>query len=157
MQYAVENRYRYAIFMDAGLSHNPKEIPLFMKHPSTDLLIGCRTSKFNTPLFRQLLSGVGNFIYNICLDFPRSMFGQYYGDISSGFRRYSYKAMKLLLSKSMQSKSFDIMLESAHQIHKSGLSISEIPISYRFSNSSLNGKVIWDCIGMCCKLIFRIA
>ncbi len=157
MRYAVENRYRYAIFMDAGLSHDPDEIPLFMKHPSADLLIGCRKSKFYTPLFRQLLSIVGNFIYNISLDFPRSIFGRHYRDISSGFRRYSYKAMKLLLSKCMQSRSFDIMLESAHQIYKNGLSISEIPISYRFSNSSLNGRVILDCIGMCFKLIFRIA
>jgi dolichol-phosphate mannosyltransferase len=157
MQYAVEHNYRYAIFMDAGLSHNPNEIPLFMKHAPADLLIGCRTMKMHTPLFRDILSILGNFVYNVCLDFPRSMFGGYYRDLTSGFRRYSFRAMKLLLSKNMQSKSFDVMIESAYLINKKGLTINEVPISYRFSNSSLNGRVIRDCLSMCLKLIFRTA
>jgi dolichol-phosphate mannosyltransferase len=157
MRYAVERRYRYAIFMDAGLSHNPDEIPMFMKHAPADLLIGCRTMKVHTPLFRDLLSKVGNFVYNSCLDFPRSMFGRYYRDLTSGFRRYSYRAMKLLLAEDMQSKSFDVMIESAYRIYKKGMTISEIPISYRFSNTSLNARVIQNCLCMCFKLLFHMA
>lgn len=154
MRYAVENSYDYAISMDAGLSHNPDEIPLFLKREDEDLVIGYRKKRINTPVYRRALSNMGNVIYNICLDFPRSMFGKYFNDITSGFRRYSNKAMKLLLSEKIESRSFDIMMESVHYIFKNNLTISEVPITYRFSNSSLNTKVILDCIKMCFKIVF---
>ena len=59
MRYAVANNYQYAIAMDAGLSHNPDEIPRFMEYPPCDLLIGIRTTKIGTPLYRRLLSASG--------------------------------------------------------------------------------------------------
>ncbi len=83
------------------------------------------------------------------------MFRKYYKDISSGFRKYSNKAMKLLLSRKMKSRSFDIMIESAYYIYENDLIISEVPITYRFSSSSLNTRVIMDCMIMCLKIIFR--
>jgi dolichol-phosphate mannosyltransferase len=157
MRYAVEHGYRYAIFMDAGLSHNPDEIPLFVEQAPSDLLIGCRTMKLHTPLGRDLLSRVGNFIYNVCLDFPRSLFGPYYRDLTSGFRRYSSRAMKLLLAEGMRSRSFDVMLESASLVRKNKLTISEVPITYRFTNSSLNGRAIVDALYMCVRLLLHAA
>jgi dolichol-phosphate mannosyltransferase len=153
MRYAVEKNYRYAVSMDAGLSHNPDEIPLFLKHPEADLVIGCRKEKISTPLFRRALSRAGNFVYNLCIEFPKSMAGGYCTDLPSGFRRYSYKAMKLLLARSMKSRSFDFMVESARYISAQKLTISEVPITYRYSNSSLNVKVLKDCITMCLKIL----
>jgi dolichol-phosphate mannosyltransferase len=155
MRYAVRHGYRYALFMDAGMGHDPGDIPLFVNHPHADLLIGWRTRKMHTPLFRDLLSKAGNAVYNLCLDFPRSIFGTNYRDLTSGFRRYSREAMKLLLSEGMESGSFDVMLESVYRIYQRGLTISEVPISYRFTNSSLNGRVIWDCVCMSFKLVLR--
>jgi len=155
MRYAVEQDYEYVIAIDAGLSHNPDEIPEFMNCPHADLVIGVREKKTNTPLFRRVLSKTGNFIYNISLDFPQSFFKKrYYKDITTGYRRYSYRAMQLLLSKKMQSKSFDILLETAMYIYKNKLLISEVPITYAFSNSSLNPNVVKDCIKMSLRLIF---
>jgi len=154
MKYAVAKNYDYALSMDAGLSHDPKEIPLFMGKNKADLVIGYRKKKLNTPIYRRALSKIGNLTYNICLGFEQSMFGIYYKDITSGFRRYSYKAMKLLLSKDMESRSFDIMVESIHHICKHNLTISEVPITYRFSSSSLNFKTIRDCIKMCIRIVF---
>lgn len=156
MKYAVENNYACAISMDAGLSHNPDEIPLFLEHPQSDLLIGIRTTKRNTPLFRKCLSMFGNITYNLCLNFPKTMpYKKHYRDLTSGFRRYSFDAMKLLISKEIQSKTFEFMLESALYIHKSGMIISEVPINYNFSNSSLNYKVISNCINMSLKHLLR--
>ncbi len=154
MRYAVKKNYVYAVSMDAGLSHSPDEIPLFLKHPEADLVIGCRREKINTPLFRRALSKAGNFIYNFCLDIPKNMAGRYYADLTSGFRRYSYKAMKLLLAKNMKSRSFDFMVESAHYISAEKLTISEVPITYQYSNSSLSVKVLKDCVTMCLKILF---
>jgi dolichol-phosphate mannosyltransferase len=157
MRYALKEGYEYAIFMDAGMSHDPNDLPLFVQHPPVDLLIGCRVKKYDTPLGRDILSRIGNRVYNLCLDFPRTMLERKYSDLTSGFRRYSDRAMKLLLSRHLQSRSFDVMLESAHRIYEHGLSIAEIPVSYRFSNSSLNGRVIGDCISMCFKVLLHVA
>ena len=154
MRYAVENGYDYAISMDAGLSHNPDEIPLFLNSKDADLVIGFRKERIDTPAYRRALSSMGNIIYNICLDFPGSMFGRYLRDITSGFRKYSKRAMRVLLAEDMKSRSFDIMIESAHFIIKHNLTISEVPITYRFTTSSLNSRVILDCMKMCFKLVF---
>jgi dolichol-phosphate mannosyltransferase len=156
MRYAVAKRYSYSITIDAGLSHDPDEIPLFINHEYADLVIGSRKRRINTPLYRKVLSFTGNFLYNISLDFPGSVFKEtYYKDITSGFRRYSGKAMQLLVSEEMESKSFDFLLESAMHIYKNSLTISEVPITYRFSNSSLSSRVIKDCLRACGRSIFK--
>lgn len=157
MKYAVEQAYKYGITMDAGLSHSPDELPLFMNHPDADLVIGSRIKKINTPLYRKLLSLMGNYIYNMALDFPKRLLKKerYYKDISSGYRRYSNRAMKLLLSRKMQSKSFDFLLESAFHIYQDGLAIFEVPITYMFTNSSLKAKVVQDCLEMSKKLMLK--
>ena len=157
MQYAVLQNYEYAITMDAGLSHNPDEIPRFLEAPACDLIIGVRTQKLKTPLYRKILSFIGNFIYNISLDFPRSLFKKrYYRDITSGFRRYSQQAMKSIIRHSKKSRSFDFLVESAAVVYRKHLDIEEVPITYHFTNSSLRPKVIKDCLSMCLKLIFRL-
>jgi dolichol-phosphate mannosyltransferase len=156
MRYAVKKGYDYIIAMDAGLSHDPDEIPKFIDHPHSDLAIGSRITKINTPLFRKTLSKAGNLIYNCCLEFPASLFKQrYYTDITSGYRRYSNEAMKLLLSKKMESQSFDILFESAMFIYRNRLSISEVPITYAFTNSSLNPNIVKDCMKMCLRSVIK--
>jgi dolichol-phosphate mannosyltransferase len=156
MRYAVENGYAYGIAMDAGLSHNPDEIPRFMQYEHADLVIGRREIKYHVPLFRHLLSATGGFIYNICLDFPRSVWKkQYFKDVTSGYRRYSNKAMSLIISKNIQSKSFDILFETVMYVYRNGLTIAEVPITYTFSNSSLNSKVVKDCLAMCFKALLK--
>jgi hypothetical protein len=102
------------------------------------------------------LSFVGNIIYNASLEFPASLFKlRYYKDISSGYRRYSNKAMQLILSKEIESKSFDILFETVMYIYRNRLTISEVPITYDFSNSSLNPNVVKDCLRMCLKAICK--
>lgn len=156
MQYAVVQNYDYAITMDAGLSHNPDEIPGFLDAPDCDLVIGVRTQKLKTPLYRKILSFSGNLIYNISLDFPRSLFKKkYYRDITSGFRRYSQKAMKNIIKYPMESRSFDFLVESTAVVYRNRLKICEVPITYRFTNSSLRPKVVKDCLRMCLKLILQ--
>lgn len=155
MEYATEQGYDYAITMDAGLSHNPDEIPIFINHPYADLTIGVRTNKTNTPLKRMILSKTGNFIYNASLDFPSSLFQKrYFRDITSGFRRYSNHAMRFLVSKRMKSKSFDILLETTTLLYRHDLLIDEVPITYHFSNTSLNFNVIRDCVVTSLRLTF---
>ncbi len=127
-----------------------------MNHQQADLVIGVRTQKVNTPLLRRILSKGGNLVYNFSLDFPKSLFKKrYYEDITSGFRRYSDRAMRLLLSKEIKSKSFDILFETTMYIYKNRLTISEVPITYNFSTSSLNKRVVRDCVRMCINTLLK--
>lgn len=155
MAYAVEKGYTHAITMDAGLSHNPDEIPRFLECDGADVVLGRRVTKINTPLKRRILSAIGGFVYNVFLDFPRLVFKPYYGDLTTGFRKYSKAAMDVLLATPIKSRSFDFIFESIMHVHKAGLSIAEVPISYNFSNSSLNSRVIVDCIKMVLKSAVR--
>ncbi|MBL6933157.1 MAG: glycosyltransferase family 2 protein [Rhodospirillales bacterium] len=153
MQYAMDQGYKYAITMDAGLSHNPDEIPLFMNHDGADLVLGKRVKKINTPLSRRVLSFVGSLVYNVCLDFPRLWPKPYYSDLTTGFRRFSRKSMEVLLLAPMKSRSFDFIFESTTLIYRAGLKITEVHITYNFSNSSLNSRVLGECI----KIVLDIA
>lgn len=147
MAYALGREYRYAITMDAGLSHNPDELPRFLAEGEVDLVFGRRDTKTGAPLFRRALSRVGNLIYNVSLDFPR-LPSPYYGDLTTGYRRFSRPAMEALLAAPMKSRSFDFIFESASVLYKAGMTFSEVPITYDFTNSSLNSRVVADCLKM---------
>jgi hypothetical protein len=54
----------------------------------------------------------------------------------------------------MEARSFDFIIEALMFIHRNNLSITEAPIEYRFSGSSLNGKVVRDALRMLFLMIF---
>lgn len=156
MRYAVRCGYDYCITMDAGLSHNPQEIPNFTNQPHADLTIGVRQVKINTPVHRKFLSRVANFVYNCSLDFPATLFRyNRYQDLTSGYRRYSNAAMNLITSSKIESKSFAILFETAMIVYRNGLTLSEVPVTYNFTNSSLNHSAVMDCIRICLNSIIR--
>ena len=149
MKYAYENNYDYVITMDAGLSHTPEEIPQFIDAEHSDLVIGVRKTKTDVPLFRKALSRTATFLMNRALrpvgsGLPAARFF----DITSGYRRYSKKADFLLNKKQKKAKSFDFITEALMIIYRNGLSVTEVPISYNFSTSSLNAKVVMQSLRM---------
>jgi dolichol-phosphate mannosyltransferase len=153
MKFALQKGYDFVITMDAGLSHDPHEIPMFMGVDNNiDMVIGTRFSKPNTPLYRRVISKIGNYIYNMSLDFPNKT---HFIDLTSGYCRFSRKAIITLLLEELKSKSFDFRLETAYYIYNNGLYIREIPITYNYSNSSLSKKVVWDCVKMSGRLIWK--
>jgi hypothetical protein len=54
----------------------------------------------------------------------------------------------------MEARSFDFIIEALMFAYRNGLSIVEIPIEYRFGNSSLNAKVVRDALRMLALMIF---
>jgi len=157
MRYALEQGYDHGIAMDAGLSHDPKEIPKFLAlKDDFDVVIGRRTSKANTPLSRHLLSTVGSMLYNYAID-PRYVIWPrcHYEDVTSGYRLYSRRCMELLTTSKMECRSFDFIIEALMFAHRNGLSIGQVPIHYEFTGTSLNRKVIRDALRMLGLMILR--
>lgn len=149
MRYALDQDYDSVITMDAGLSHLPEDIPRFLNAGDFDLVLSKRKTTTNVPLYRKLLSRTATYLINFSLrpvgsNLPYAWFD----DVTSGFRRYSKRAVALLLRSNCKSRTFDFHPEALMFVYRNGLSVTEVPISYAFSNSSLNWKVLLDSIRM---------
>jgi len=135
----------YAITMDAGLTHKPEELPLFLDAPHVDLVIGRRAKTKNVPLYRKFVSFSATVLYNIALrPFGSKLPRPAIHDVTSGYRRYSSAALNILLHRKLKAKTFDFVTESLMFVYRNGLSIIEVPITYEFSNSSFNWRVLAD-------------
>ena len=149
MQYGLSAGYDYIITMDAGLTHKPEELPRFLECPPCDLVLGVRTQRHNVPWFRKVISHTATLLLNLSLrpwgsNLPRARLH----DATSGYRRYSRRAVALLLTRPMKAKTFDFHTEALMLIYRNGLSLQEVPISYDFSNSSFNHLVLLTGLAM---------
>jgi len=102
MNYALKKKYNALITLDADLSHNPKEIPLFIKNlRSYDFITGSRYIKgggSDYVGYRDMVSRVAN---KLC---------RFFLNISDGYSS---------------------QIEFFFYIYKSGLNCNEIPIKFR--------------------------
>ncbi|MDD8025194.1 MAG: glycosyltransferase family 2 protein [Acidobacteriota bacterium] len=155
MKFALDKGYAYIISMDAGLSHKPEDLSLFLEYPDCDLVIGVRTQTFHIPLLRRFISRTATGLMNMALRPPwrRGRIPRL-NDATSGFRRFSRRAAELLLAREMKAKAFDFHTEALALICRNGFSLGEVPISYEFSNSSFNAKVLRSSIRMYFDLLW---
>jgi len=123
------------ITMDGDLSHDPKEIPNFLKLlNSYDMVCGSRYiqgGKASMAKSRILISGLFNIIF-------RSLIGVPVRDFTSGFRVYRSEVIKKI---KLISKTFGIYIEIPIKAHLAGFKLTEIPIIYHkreFGKSNLN-------------------
>ena len=136
------------IEMDADLSHSPNEllrnIKFFFKN-SSDLLIGSRYIKdsqiLNWPLSRRILSKLSNVLAKFLLGVPVN-------DYTNGFRFYSKRAAKTIISKCNNTGGgFIILSEIILILWLKGFKISEIKSIFKNrtrGESSVNFKLIYE-------------
>jgi len=156
MKYALGRPYRYVITMDAGLSHDPNELGRFLDAPPADVVLGVRTVRTDVPLYRKFFSFSAGLLFNLAFASWRwRLLPSHFRDVTSGFRRYSRRAVELLLNRTFQAKSFDFHVEALMFAYRNRLSIIEVPITYRFSNTSLRPKVVLDELRMLAGMFLR--
>jgi dolichol-phosphate mannosyltransferase len=138
----------HVVTMDAGLSHDPAELPHFLAAPPADLVIGTRSLRplRGRPLHRTALSLAGSVATNALLAGAPREGPRWIRDCTSGYRRYSRRALEVLLAAPLRSRAFDFLLESLVVIARAGLTIREVPISYRFTSSSLDRAVVAEAL-----------
>lgn len=153
MRFGIEQAYDFCITMDCGMSHDPRALPHFMDHVDADLVIGFRTRSLAVPLYRKALSRTGNFLFNRALvGHWISLKGAGLQDVTSGYRMYSQRACQLLVEGGLQSRTFDFHLEALAYVYRARLTIQEVPITYRFTNSSLRWKIVADALQTCLRI-----
>lgn len=136
---------RTVVTMDAGMSHDPGALPALLAQPEADLVLTYRTESRHKPLHRRLLSWLAARLVNLAIR------GRY-RDVTSGYRRYSRRAMETVLAAPLVSTSFDFHLEVLAVVHYAGLSVREFPITYVFTNSSLTRRTAFQAFRTWCRL-----
>jgi dolichol-phosphate mannosyltransferase len=127
---ALKDKAEIIIEMDADFSHDPADLPRLIKalDDGADLAIGSRYvaggSTPDWPVLRQGISRGGNL-------YARMMLGIPVRDATAGFRAFKAEALKRLPYRSAEASGYGFQVEMAWRAHQEGLTIVEVPISFR--------------------------
>jgi dolichol-phosphate mannosyltransferase len=125
---AFENKYEIIIEMDAGLSHDPRAIPMFLRvlNEGNECAFGSRFinggSIWESSFKRTFLSKSGTLLSNILL-------GTKMKDMTSGFQGFHSDIVSQFLNYNMKSKAHFYQTELRYLLREKRY--AEIPIHYR--------------------------
>lgn len=121
-------KHDYALFfeMDADFSHNPEEIPLFLKKidEGCDVVLGSRyvpgSMIYDWGWKRTFFSRWANRYARLVLGIPIT-------DYTNGYRCYLRSAVEALNMDVIEAKGYVVLSEVAYQLHLQGKNICEVP------------------------------
>ena len=154
--WALARDYEFIFEMDGDFSHNPDDIPAFLKAAEqADLVIGSRYCNgirvINWPLNRLILSmGAGMYV--------RFVTGLRISDPTGGFKCFRRRALQSLNLDAVRSNGYSFQVELSHKIWMQGMRIAEVPIVFtdRFQGSSkMSRKIVWEAFWMVWRLWFQ--
>ena len=157
-KWALERDYEFVMEMDGDFSHNPDEIPNFVKaavEQSADCVIGSRYSNgirvINWPLKRLILSmSAGCYV--------RLITGMPFTDPTGGFKLFRRGALQSLDLDAVKSNGYSFQIELSHQLWRRGMKVVETPITFldRFHGSSkMSKKIVREALVMVWRLWFQ--
>ncbi|MDW7681209.1 MAG: polyprenol monophosphomannose synthase [bacterium] len=155
-KFALNNGYDYIFEMDADLSHNPDEIPNFLKKiKQCDLVIGSRyatgVNVINWPLTRLILSVGANKYTKIITGMPIK-------DSTGGFKCFRRQVLEAIDFENISSGGYSFQIEMNFKAWKKGFRICEIPIVFtdrEAGSSKMSKRIIWEAVWMVWKLKIR--
>lgn len=142
--------------MDADFSHNPAEIPNFLKAiENADLVLGSRYVNgiriTNWPLSRLILSKMAAAYVRIITGIPVT-------DPTGGYRCYRREVLAAIDLDSIISNGYSFLVETAHTTWMKGFRIKEIPITFedrRSGYSKMNLDIFQESLWIVWKLTLR--
>ncbi len=151
--YALDHGYDYIMEMDADFSHNPEEIPNFLKYiEEYDVVLGSRYIKgvnvVNWPLKRLLLSYFANL-------YTRVITGMDVKDATGGFKCFRATALSKINFDEVKSNGYSFQIEMTYRLWKKGAKVKEIPIIFvdrLEGESKMSKKIVYEAIFMVWKL-----
>ena len=150
---ALEKGFEYIFEMDADFSHDPKEVPNFLKAiEDNDLVLGSRYIKgvnvVNWPLRRLLLSYFANMYTRIVTGLPIQ-------DATGGFKCFRREVLEKIDLDAIESNGYGFQIELSFKAWKKGFRVKEIPIIFvdrQFGESKLSKNIMWEAIFLVWKL-----
>lgn len=140
---AYENGHAIIIEMDAGLSHDPRAIPMFLRvlNEGNECAFGSRFinggSITESNLRRTVLSKVGTILSNVLL-------GTRMYDTTSGYQGFHRVIVGRFLAYPLLSKAHFYQTELRYLLRRSRF--AEIPIHYKAPSPRVSQKAIGDSI-----------
>lgn len=140
-KYALKQGADYIIEMDGGGSHDPGEIPKFIKHldEGYDCVLGSRFksggSIENHPLYRRLVSKYGTLLANLVL-------GTRLSDMTSGYEAFRREMLEKIDLDNFISVNMTHFYQTEMRYYCSVFKVYEVPIRYRGSRSTLKFRTV---------------
>ncbi len=140
---ALSHGHDIIIEMDAGLSHDPRAIPMFLRtlNEGNECAFGSRFinggSIWKSSRYRTFLSKTGTILSNILL-------GSRLKDMTSGYQGFHADIVKEFLAYPMQSKAHFYQTELRYLLRKKRY--REIPIHYRAPSPSVSSNAVRNSI-----------
>ncbi len=155
-KFGLEKGYEYLFEMDADFSHDPNEIPNFLREiRNYDLVLGSRyisgANVANWPLRRLLLSYYAN-------KYARLVTGIKVADATGGFKCFRREALAAIDLDDVQSNGYSFQIEMNFRVWRKGFRIKEIPIVFvdrRAGVSKMNKAIVREAMLMVWKLKWR--
>jgi dolichol-phosphate mannosyltransferase len=127
-KWALEKNYEFVFEMDCDFSHDPQEIPNFLKAAQeADLVIGSRYSGgvrvLNWPLKRLMLSRCAGIYVWIITGMP-------FTDPTGGYKCFRRRALAAATLGEIHSNGYSFQIEMTHRLWRDGFRITEVPITF---------------------------
>jgi len=138
---ALKNKHDYLIEMDAGLSHDPEALPMFLRvlNEGNECAFGSRFinggSICDSNWKRTFLSKFGTIFSNI-------MLGTKMYDMTSGYQGFHATIAEKFVAYHLLSKAHFYQTELRYLLRKTRF--AEIPIHYRAPSPSVSNKAIYN-------------
>ena len=148
-KWALERSYEFIFEMDCDFSHDPEEIPNFLKAAEgNDLVLGSRYTGgvrvINWPLKRLLLSRFAGIYVWLITGMPIT-------DPTGGFKCFRRRALQHLNLEAVRSNGYSFQIELTHRLWRNGFKVSEVPIIFteRVQGSSkLSRHIVFEAFWM---------
>jgi dolichol-phosphate mannosyltransferase len=142
-RWALERGYGFVFEMDADFSHDPTQLPEFLKAiQSADLVLGSRyrngkVSVVNWPISRLILSYFANV-------YARQVTGLQVWDATGGFKCFRRAVLEAIDLNKVRSNGYAFQIEMSYRASRRGFRIVEIPIVFvdRTEGQSKMSKMI---------------
>lgn len=155
-KYGLDRGFDYLFEMDADFSHDPDEIPNFLREiKDYDLVIGSRyisgANVANWPLRRLLLSYYAN-------KYARFVTGIKVYDATGGFKCFRREVLEAINLDDVESNGYAFQIEMNFRAWRKKFRIKEIPIVFvdrHAGSSKMNRAIVREAVLMVWKLKYR--
>ena len=136
---ALKNEHEFIIEMDAGLSHDPRALPMFLRvlNEGNECAFGSRFmnggSIYDSTWKRTFLSKLGTYLSNWLL-------GTKLYDATSGYQGFHAQIVKKVLDHGLLSKAHFYQTEIRYLLRNTRF--AEVPIHYRAPSPSVSKKAL---------------
>jgi dolichol-phosphate mannosyltransferase len=152
-KHAIVRGYEFVFEMDADHSHDPREIPAFLKAAeNADLVLGSRYTNgvrvLNWPIERLLLSYFANV-------YTRFMTGLPLHDATGGFKCFRRRVLEAIDLDRVRSNGYAFQIEMSYKAWKKGFRVVETPIVFldrRSGKSKMSKQIVHEAFFMLWKL-----